>query len=674
MKPKTAARLAGLLAIICLLSPRPSTGQATAYGMGIPSSHPRLWWNAERIARARAWYQSNQFSARSGSPEETALDNAFLYILTGNASNCRTALNAATSITVNDAAANSPTNGVASDGLRWYGEHVILTYDWCYSQMTQSDKDTLLNRWNNYLNNIRQHQWGNAQMYESNYNWGYLRNMLEWGITTYGDSSMADTFLSDALVNRWKNNFVPYVDSATGGRGGAWQEGSNYGPAMPGYTAVPFMSATLLGRDIFNESNFHRENIFYLIYSSTPAPTYHKGSGESLYEMFPFSDDERFSEGGFLSKADGYGDFMATMSDLWRDLPIGQYARRWVNMVNAARQRHIRAVDRGSAERDFGDLPLDYYVSGPAFLYGRNRWGSQATTWQLQLGLSHDEGHGHNELGNWQMWRNGRWVSRESTGYSDTVAGYGGSGGVDTNNAVAHNTILIGGSGGSARHENPTSSYTMRRLESRPEYAFAAVELTPAYSGRASRVIREFIFVRDLETMVVFDRLDSSSTKTFLAHFEQNPSVDQGSHVINAVNGDQALRVNTLVPSNATYRVVNEGGSVGQFRVEIDSAGSTQSYFLHTLQAKGASDANLSPSVADNGSSYVLTLNHPSRGTVLITLQKGMTSTGGGINVGGQNFSLTDGMMDMSVTSQGPSWGGAAVPRPNAPSNVRIIR
>ena len=642
--------------------------------MGIPSGHPRLWWNAERIARARSWYQSNSFSPRTSPVEDRAIDNAFLYILTGNAANCRTALDAATSITFPDLAANSPTQGVASDGARWYGEKVILTYDWCYAHMTQSDKDTLLTRWNFYMDNLRQHSWGGAQMYESNYNWGYLRNMLEWGITTYGENPMADTFLSDALVHRWQNNFVPYVNSVTGGRGGAWQEGSNYGPAMPGYQTVPFMSATLLGRDIFNETNFIRENVFYLIYSTTPDRTFHKPSGDMYYEMFPFSDDERFSEGGFVSKADGYGDFMTTLSDLWSDNAVGQYARRWVTMVGATRNRYIRAVDRGSAERDFSNLPLDYYVSGPAYLYGRNQWGAQATTWQLQLGLSHDEGHGHNELGNWQMWRNGRWLSRETTGYSDTVAGYGGSGSVDTNNAVAHNGLLINGTGGTARHENPTASYVMRRLESQPEYSFAVVDLSPAFASRASRVIREFIFVRDLETMVVFDRLDSSSTKTFLAHFEQSPSVEQGSRVINAVNGSQALQLNTLVPSNATYRVVTEGGAVGQFRVEIDSAGGGQSYFLTTLQGKGSSDASLSPSVADNGSSYTLTLAHPSRGTATIVLQKGMTSTGGSLSIGGQSFNLTEGMQDNSVTNNGPVWGAGPPNRPTPPNNVRIIR
>ena len=348
---------------------------------------------------------------------------------------------------------------------------------------------------------------------------------------------------------------------------------------------------------------------------------------------------------------------MMTMSDYWRDSPTGQYARRWLNMVNGPTTRYVRAVDRGSAERDFSSLPLDYYGSGPGYLYGRNQWGPNATTFQLQMGLGHDEGHGHNDLGSFQIWRNGRWLSRESTGYagasSDVVLRYGGSGTVDPNNAVAHNTLLINGTGGTVRHEAPTGSYVMRRLESRPEYAFGVVDLSPAYSGRANRVIREYIFVRSLETMVIFDRLDSSSTKTFLAHFEQNPSVDSGDRVVSAANGDQVLRLNTVWPTNASYRLLNEGGAIGQDRLEVDSTGSTQSYFLHTLQAKGASDPVLTPSVTDNGSSFTLTLDHPSRGTVTVVLQKGMSSTGGSVN----GIPLFEGMQETSVNENGPVWG-----------------
>jgi hypothetical protein len=648
-----------------------TAGQTAPYGITIPAAHPRLWWNGDRIARARAWYQSNPFTPRSSPVEDRAFDNAFLYILTGNAQYCRTAIDAASSIVVNDLAANSPTQGVASDGMRWYGEQVIVTYDWCHSQMTDTERAALQSRWNFYLNNVRQHQWGNAQMYESNYNWGYMRNMIEWGITTYGENSMADTFLADGLTNRWQNNFIPYAN--TGGKGGVWQEGSNYGPAIAEYTVIPFMSAALLGRNIFNETNYHKENIYYLIHATTPARTFHKASGGNFYELFPFADDERFSEGGFVARAEGWGNFMTMLADYWRNEPVGQYARRWVNLLNPTRERHVRALDPGGTERDFSSLPLDYYAAGPAYLYGRNQWGAQSTAWQLQLGLAHDPGHGHNDMGGFQIWRNGRWLSRESTGYSDTVAGYAGSGSVDTNNAVAHNVILIGGAGASVDHDEPTTRYAMRRLESRPQYAYGAVDLTPGYASRATRVEREYLFIRSLETMVVFDRLNAGSTKTFLAHFEQNPSVDQAGRTVTATNGDQALRMMTLLPSTISYRVINEGGSVGQYRLEADAAGSGQTYILNVLQAKGAADANLTANVVDNGSAYTVTLTHPSRGTATVVFQKGAATNGGSVNVGGQNFVLSTTVQSMTVGPQGPVWGNV-IPPPSSPTGLRIIR
>lgn len=662
------AAVAGLTVFGVTLS-----GQTSTQGVTIPSGYPRLWWNAERIARARTWYQANPFTPRSSPVEDRAFDNALMYILTGNATYCRTALTAATSIVVNDLAANSPTEGVASDGMRWYGEEVIVTYDWCHDQMTASEKSTLLNRWNTYLNNIRQHQWGNAQMYESNYNWGYMRNMIEWGITTHGENSMAETFLSDGLLNRWQNNFVPYAN--TSGRGGVWQEGSNYGPAIAEYTVIPFMTAALNGRNIFNETNYHRENIYYLLHATTPAPTFHRASGGSFYELFPFGDDERASEGGFVARAEGWGNFMLMMADYWRDEAAGQFARRWVNTISPTRARHVRALDRGGSERDLSQLPLDYYSAGSAYLYGRNAWGAQSTAWQLQLGLANDPGHGHNDTGNWQMWRNGRWLSRESTGYSDTVAGYAGGGGVDTNNAVAHNVLLVNGTGGAADHDEPNRFYTMRRLESRPQYSYAAVDLTPAFGTRATRIEREFLFIRSLETMVVFDRMNAPTTKTFLAHFEQNPTVDQAAKTVTAVNGTQALRLTTLLPANVTYRVVTEGGSVGQYRLEADSTGSGQTYFLNVMQGKGASDPNMGTSLVDNGTSYTLTLTHATQGTVTVTLQKGAATTGGSVTIAGQAYQLSPSMQSMTVGATGPVWGGAGTtPAPAAPTRLRIVR
>ena len=41
-----------------------------------------------------------------------------------------------------------PSIGVAADHLRWYGEDVILIYDWLYDYFTPTQRQTLIDRWN----------------------------------------------------------------------------------------------------------------------------------------------------------------------------------------------------------------------------------------------------------------------------------------------------------------------------------------------------------------------------------------------------------------------------------------------------------------------------------------------------------------------------------------------
>lgn len=669
MKSLTVARVVcALVAASMLMVGQGSvqvSGQTSAYGLTIPSAHPRLWWNAERRARAATWLQTHAFTP------STPLEQAFRCVVTGEASYCQAAVTYAMNQMCNNAACTSPDPnvGVASDDARWEGENVILVFDWCYNYFTAAQRTTLINRWNTYFHNIRQHTWGGPTQHQSNYNWGYMRNEIEWGIATWGENAQADVNLQHGLVTRWQSNSVPHFQAE--GRGGVMQEGSAYGSAIGQYSVVPFTSAALLGRDVMRETNFFREAVMYMVYSTLPAPTYNKNNGGSFYEMFPFADDERFFDGGMPARTN-YGSFMQHMADYWRDVPIGAYARQWLNTVNPVRDRHIAAVDRGGSAASFASLPLDFYASGPRWLFSRDKWGSSATALLLQLGVTEDEGHQHNDVGSWQLWRNGRWLSRESTGYAQNIVGYGG-GLVDTNNAVAHNSLLVGSVGPRSNGQS-----TVRRLESRPAYSYINVDLTPVYGGSsASRVEREFVFLRPIETLVVFDRIETNATtssKTFLAHFETNPTVDTANRVVTAVNGSQALRVTTLVPANPTYRVVNEGGQVGQYRLEVEAPGGTQSYFLNVLQAKGATDANITSSVVDTGTTYVLTITHPSLGTSSITLQKGRSSTGGTITIAGATTALASTVQAMSVSDAGVTWGGTASSQlPGAPGNLRIV-
>ena len=208
------------------------------------------------------------------------------------------------------------------------------------------------------------------------------------------------------------------------------------------------------------------------------------------------------------------------------------------------------------------------------------------------------------------------------------------------------------------------------RLDSEVEFTYAAVDLTDSYHAShpvldnpaASHVEREFLFVRPLEALVIFDRVETSGASapvTFLAHFETKPTFAAG-QTVSAVNGGEELRLTTLVPANPTYLpVVEEGGRAGQYRVQIETNGAKQAYMLNVLQSKGAGDAPLTAAVSDTGEAYAVTLTHPTKGATTIILNKGRTAAGGSIDVGGQSYVLTDRVEAITVTDSGPVWGGS---------------
>src|SRR5688572_22518467 len=84
-----------------------------AVALTIPTAHPRIWFNADRLARARAYYGRKPFTPASTiRTADEAIDNALHGLLTGQATSCRRAIDWAKTITFT-------LDGVASDGARW---------------------------------------------------------------------------------------------------------------------------------------------------------------------------------------------------------------------------------------------------------------------------------------------------------------------------------------------------------------------------------------------------------------------------------------------------------------------------------------------------------------------------------------------------------------------------
>jgi hypothetical protein len=635
-----------------------------SHGMTIPASHPRLWFDAARLARARAWYGSNSFTPR-GDADTLALSQATHGILARSRSSCRAALDWA--IRENDTLGKNANAESSSymDRARWYGQVLILTYDWCFEHMTPEERTRFVEQANLWIEARRQSPWYSAPMHQNNYYWGFLRNQLLWGIASYDVNQVAaERFISDAIDKRLVADFHPATLGES--RGGVCQEGSQYGPYLTGYSVVPFSTAGLLGRELYEETPFWKEAVYANIYATTPGPTVTDVPlpGTTLgYLFFPHSDLDvaRWRDGMLNADAD----FMLMASQRWGALPIGQHARQWLKITGALPSRHVVAVDPGGIKaRPFQELPLDYYASGVKYLYGRSAWTPTATAFLLQLGdrnMEHVGGHQHIDWGSWEIWRNGRFVSRETPAYGDKVAGYAGGPPVEGMLDLAHNLLLVEGRAISTSAYSHAADARVTRLESRPGYVFAAVDLTrtlgskPEWANRHFvRWVREFVFVRGLETLVVLDRVESDhpgDTKTFLAHCESVPATTPDGAVCTV--GSQALAMKILVPAQRSSRVVYEGKPAGQQRIEFDTRpGTAQSYVLAVLQAKDARAPALTPTVAEDAGSFTVKLN----GATSLRFEKGMASSGGVITLGETTRPLAAGVQEMVVTDQGPVW------------------
>jgi len=618
-----------------------------------------------RIAQVRSYLSTHPFTPKA----DDYLGQALLHV--ANGSSCSNAINFAITTDI-------PTSGVASDEARFFGEFMILVYDWCFDVLTAGEKATLVSKLNTAFAALQVKDFGGPDFPENNYFWGYLRNELEWGIASKFENGAADGFLFDALETRFSNSFKPHA--LTAGLGGIPHEGTEYGSAMGSYPLIPFISAGDYGRDPYAETDYFKQMVFYTIYSTTSTKTFNVTDGQSNWELLPFNDDELFVDGGIVALRDYYQDFMTFAANKWNSIPVGKYARQWTNQVGATPSFLIRALDTApTTTLSFTNLPLDFYGTGIKYLYGRSSWNPGATLIQVQMGEPVGVGHAHEDLGNWDIWRGGRWLSRESTGYANVLRGYGGVGQAGSENLIAHNTIAMNQK--SALPGIRRGPAVVRRLESRNAYTYANVDLSDIYRSddghpqiddpTVSHVEREFLFLRDFEALIIFDRLavtTSSVKRTFIAHFETNPAIEDANHV-SSTNGSQLVRVSTLLPATppAGYRVVNENtcagcSSNGQYRLELDDFGATQSYFLNVLQARDAAAGNMTSFLVDSNpgnpasGTYTLTLNHPTAGTAVIVFNKGTVSAGGTVTVNGSPNTLINGVQTISYTDNGPIW------------------
>ncbi len=647
----------------------------------IPLTRMRIFYNDERWAQVEAWYAENPFEPSAATnPIYSSFDpigNALKYHLTGETQYADIAIEGIRNASV----AIFDQIGGHCDQCRWYGEQVAVTYDWLYDYMSEEDRDFIYANIDPAFDYFLDFYWGAAQeqFVENNYFWGYFRNALLWGVANYYEHpERAKYFIDRAMIERWEEIAVPYYTTVS--PFGLPSEGVSYGPAMLYYQLTAYNTLRIYGRDVNDEVDYYRNAAWTLMYQVLPKETYDSPLDDDPdVNWFPYGDADGYVHASNPARVGSLGDFMTDALTTWDGTLLEEYVRTWLHTTGNINTAHriFHSIDNGGAMRPLSELPVDYYTPGVSnSVYTKSSWDPSATIVNLQLSVAPSVGHEHYEHGSWQIWRDGVWLSREApgrgVGSGYQVTGYAGVGTIDVEYSIAHNTLLYNGSGTSGTHESvdPHPYSTLLRVESEPDYMYSVVDLSNNYRMEAeAHTEREFVYVKPLESLVIFDRMASSSagtTKTFLAHFQGAPDLNGSTYT--HVNRDQLVNLTTLLPADPVRRVIDENRHEddNSHRVEIETSGALQSYFLHVVQARSADgDADLTFELTETETQYRLTLSHPSKGNAVLVFNKGVTNSGGEfaysqLEVPSATTPFAQGVEEIIATNDGIIWADEA--------------
>ena len=174
------------------------------------------------------------------------------------------------------------------------------------------------------------------------------------------------------------------------------------------------------------------------------------------------------------------------------------------------------------------------------------------------------------------------------------------------------------------------------RLESTPAYTWSVTNLTNSYrpDDEVTHAERETVFLRALETTVIFDRMESTAPHKIALMHTRGAPMPSGSNSYVSVNGNEAVRVSTLVPAMPSFDVVDEQRANAAHRLELGTAGGGHlECFLSVVQARGKNEADLTIMLSQQAGCWMLTLVHPTKGSARILLNRGRTSLGGSVAV-----------------------------------------
>jgi hypothetical protein len=440
-------------------------------------------------------------------------------------------------------------------GASWV-HAMAVHYDWCFDQLPAEHRQAVI-AW------LKEAAiWADARSGAPiAHNDGGARQCL---LGSAALSLLEDDPEGPELYRRSKQNFesnlLPWLND--GGRGGRSGDGGEY-EGLHAFYIVKFawMSRTATGEDVFSESPFFYNRLRHILFGWYPRRLIEKTGAYSMRQYYsPSGDHIRM---GFVGDTQPYQS-AAALCARYRETPEAQ-AVRW--LAGEWPTQWMQYTLRWAVLGNFDGVParapkeLAWLDPGSQTVYARSDWSDDAT-WVLFENAPYVSAHDGLDSGTFEIFKGDLLAAR--TGNCD----YGN---IDSRHAlnylhrtISGNCLLIndpaerwrgllagasgGNDGGGERTNFPLTSSPdadtylnyrdvfqrgqILRFRHTNEFTYAFADLTAAYNNprfhggelnqaKVSRVIRQLAYLREVDTVVVSDQIDSLRTdfkKTWLLH------------------------------------------------------------------------------------------------------------------------------------------------------------
>ncbi len=521
---------------------------------------------------------------------------------------------------------------VAADSYLGIGEmigDVALVYDWCYAQVSDSQRARWIAYANQAVSNVWNHTaatWGgqtfpwsgwSVDNPSNNYYYSFLRATMLLGLATKGENPQADAWIAKFRDDKIMGELVPTFDHDL--VGGASREGTGYGVAMHRLFELYDWWKATTGETLATKTQHTRASLSVFMHQIVP----------TLDKVAPTGDHARDSTAALF---DYHRDYLLQLIQLFPTTKAAARAKGLLanSSVPAMTQGFMVGYDflednPSVTETPMAGLNTAYYAPGIGELYARSSWDTSAT-WVNLIAGPYTESHAHQDQGSLMIYKGG-WLAEDANVHSKSGL---------AQKTTAHGLVRIDSAGTPVTQVGATMSKLLA-LHQGAGYLYASADVTPAYDGKpeVQKVQREVLFVLP-DLVIVYDRVASASgtTQTWQLQAPVAPSISGSKATI--ANAGHTLDVLTI--QGGTTSVFDQRADsdlTGGWRLdETMPAGDNR--YLHVLSLDGA----VASATASGGSGVTVTLG--SGQTVTATFNR--DAVGATLQLGGKTITLGEGV------------------------------